>query len=90
MGRLFAGTLLARREKRAALAEMWAKARAGGPALGLLAVGGCCGRFAAASGYRLSLRLLEKRLPPGEHGPARCASRAVTHALPAAMPAQAP
>lgn len=56
--------LLARREMRAALDEMWAKARASGPALGLLAAGGCCGLFAAASGYRLSLRLLERRLPP--------------------------
>jgi hypothetical protein len=35
--------LLARREMRAALAEMWAKARASGPAPGLLAAGGCCG-----------------------------------------------
>lgn len=56
--------LLARREMRSALGEMWAKARASGPALGLLAVGGCCGLLAAASGYRLSLRLLERRLSP--------------------------
>ena len=56
--------LLARREMRAALAEMWAKAKASGPALGLLAVSGGCGLFAAAAGYRLSLRLLERRLPP--------------------------
>jgi Putative Actinobacterial Holin-X, holin superfamily III len=55
---------LARREMTAALREMWAKARASGPALGLLAVSGCCGLLAAASGYRLSLRLLERRLPP--------------------------
>jgi hypothetical protein len=58
---------------RAALAEMWAKARASGPAPGLLAVGGCCGLFAAAFAYRLSLRLLERRLPP--------ASTALTAAL---------
>lgn len=56
--------LLARREMRSALGEMWAKARASGPALGLLAISGGCGLFAAASAYRLSLRLLERRLSP--------------------------
>lgn len=55
---------LARREMTTALREMWAKAKASGPALGLLAASACCGLFAAASGYRLSLRLLERRLPP--------------------------
>lgn len=55
---------LARREIRSALRETWQKASASGPALGLLAASGVCALLAAASSYRLSLRLLEKRLPP--------------------------
>lgn len=55
---------LARREVRSALRETWAKARRGGPAAALLAASGVLGLFAAASAYRLSLRLLEKRLSP--------------------------
>jgi hypothetical protein len=55
---------LARREVRAALGEMWTKARAGGPAAALLAASGILALFTAASSYRLSLRLLEKRLSP--------------------------
>jgi uncharacterized protein (DUF1684 family) len=55
---------LARREVNSALREMWDKARQGGPAAALLAASGVLALFAAASAYRLSLRLLEKRLSP--------------------------
>jgi hypothetical protein len=55
---------LARREMRSALLETWQKATASAPALGLLAASGGCTLLAAASSYRLSLRLLEKRLSP--------------------------
>jgi uncharacterized protein (DUF1684 family) len=55
---------LAQREARAALREMWEKARQNGPAGGLLAAAGVLALLAAASSYRLSLRLLEKRLSP--------------------------
>lgn len=47
-----------------ALREIWQKAKQGGPAAALLAASGALGLLAAASSYRLSLRLLEKRLPP--------------------------
>ena len=56
--------VLVRHEIDAALREMWDKARQGGPAAALLAASGVLGLLAAASSYRLSLRLLEKRLPP--------------------------
>jgi putative superfamily III holin-X len=55
---------LARREVRSAAREMWEKARQGGPAAALLAAGGVLALAAAASAYRLSLRLLERRLSP--------------------------
>ena len=55
---------LARREVNSALRETWDKARQGGPAAALLAAAGILGLFATASFYRLSLRLLEKRLSP--------------------------
>lgn len=56
--------LLAREEIDSAQQEMWAKAKAAAPALGLAAAAGVCTVMAAASLYRLSLRLLEKRFPP--------------------------
>ena len=56
--------VLVRHETGAALREMWQKAKQGGPAAALLAASGFLGLLAAASSYRLSLCLLEKRLPP--------------------------
>ena len=55
---------LARREVRSAVREMWSRARQGGPAAALLAASGVLALAAAASAYRLSLRLLERRLSP--------------------------
>ncbi|HEY2269875.1 MAG TPA: phage holin family protein [Streptosporangiaceae bacterium] len=55
---------LARREVGSAVREMWDKARQQGPAAGLLAASGVLALFATVSAYRLSLRLLEKRLSP--------------------------
>jgi hypothetical protein len=55
---------LARREVNSAFREIWEKARQGGPAAGLLAASGVLTLFTAVSAYRLSLRLLEKRLSP--------------------------
>ena len=55
---------LARREVNSALRETWDKARQGGPAAALLAASGVLALFATVSAYRLSLRLLEKRLSP--------------------------
>lgn len=56
--------LLVRQEIDAARQEMWEKAKDGMPAVGLLAGSGALALLAAASSYRLSLRLLEKFLPP--------------------------
>jgi hypothetical protein len=56
--------LLVRREIDAAEREMWRKAKDGAPAFGLLAASSALGLLAAASSYRLTLRLLEKVLPP--------------------------
>ena len=56
--------VLVRHETDAALREMWEKAKQAGPPAGLLVASGILGLLAAASSYRLSLRLLEKRLPP--------------------------
>jgi hypothetical protein len=47
-----------------ALRETWEKAKRSGPPAALLAAGGVLSLFAMASAYRLSLRLLEKRLSP--------------------------
>jgi hypothetical protein len=55
---------LVRREIGSAVQEMGQKARQSTPAVGLLAAAGAAGLLAAASCYRLSLRLLEKRMPP--------------------------
>jgi hypothetical protein len=56
--------VLVRHEVNSALREMWQKAKPSGPAVGLLAASGALAAFAVASSYRLSLRLLEKRLSP--------------------------
>jgi Putative Actinobacterial Holin-X, holin superfamily III len=55
--------VLIRREIDAALHEMRDKARHYAPGVVLLAASGALGLMATASAYRLSLRLLEKRLP---------------------------
>jgi hypothetical protein len=55
---------LVRREVDSALREIWQKTMQSGPAIGLLGAGGVLALFAAASSYRLSLRLLENRLSP--------------------------
>lgn len=55
---------LIRHEIEAAQQEMRDKAKQALPAAGLLAVAGAFGLLSAASIYRLSLRLLEKNLPP--------------------------
>jgi hypothetical protein len=49
-----------------ALREIWEKAKRSGPPVTLLAVSGVLTLSAAASSYRLILRLLEKRLSPAE------------------------
>lgn len=56
--------VLVRREIGAAQREMWAKAKESAPVFGLLAASGALGLLAVAAAYRLSLRLLEKALPP--------------------------
>lgn len=55
---------LVQREVAAARSEMWDKARASGPALALLGVSAALGLGAAASGYRWTMRFLEKMMPP--------------------------
>jgi hypothetical protein len=55
---------LARHEIGAAVQEVWQKAKQEAPAVALLAAAGVLGLFAAASSFRLSLRLLERRLSP--------------------------
>src|SRR5690242_6758472 len=55
---------LARREVRSAAREMWSRARQGGPAAARLTVSAVLALASAASAYRLSLRLLERRLSP--------------------------
>jgi hypothetical protein len=55
---------LVRRELDAAREETWAKAKAAAPAVALLAGSAALGLLAAASGYRLSLRLAEKAVSP--------------------------
>jgi hypothetical protein len=56
--------VLVRHEVEAAQREMCEKAKASAPALVLLVAAGALGLLAAASSYRLSLRLLETRLSP--------------------------
>jgi hypothetical protein len=56
--------LLVRREITAALREMAGRAKQGIPAAALLASAGVFGIFTIVSSYRLSLRLLERRLSP--------------------------
>jgi hypothetical protein len=55
---------LVRHEIAAAQREMLAKARQALPALGLLGAAAFFGVLSAAATYRLSIRLLEKGLPP--------------------------
>lgn len=55
---------LVRHEIKSGQKEIWDKARQSGPALALLAGSGTLTLFAAASLYRWSLRLLERRLSP--------------------------
>lgn len=55
---------LVQHEIAAAQRETLAKAKQAAPALGLLAAAGLCGVLSAAASFQLSLRLLEKVLPP--------------------------
>lgn len=55
---------LVRRELHSARDETWAKVRAAAPGVALLAGSAALGLLAAASGYRLSLRLVEKMVSP--------------------------
>jgi Putative Actinobacterial Holin-X, holin superfamily III/WS/DGAT C-terminal domain len=56
--------ILVRREIDTAQREMWEKAKESVPALALLGAAGALGLLAAASAYRLTLRLLERHLSP--------------------------
>jgi hypothetical protein len=55
---------LVRHEVDAAQREMWAKAKESAPAFALLGAAGFLGLLSAAASYRLSMRLLEKFIPP--------------------------
>ncbi|HEX8005022.1 MAG TPA: phage holin family protein [Trebonia sp.] len=55
---------LVRTEVEAAQREMWAKAKESAPTFALLGAAAFLGLLSAAASYRLSLRLLEKLLPP--------------------------
>jgi hypothetical protein len=55
---------LVRHEVDAAQREMWAKAKESAPTFVLLGAAGFLGLLSAAASYRLSMRLLEKLLPP--------------------------
>jgi hypothetical protein len=89
---------LARREVNSALREMWDKARQGGPAAALLAASGVLALFATVSDYRLSLRLLEKRLSPagaafvatGGYGAAAAAAGVLGYTRPRKAPLPLP
>ncbi len=56
---------LVRQEMERARTEVWERAKSLLPVAGLLAVGGGLGLAAAASGYRLVLRVLERVSTPG-------------------------
>ncbi|MBV9093487.1 MAG: phage holin family protein [Streptosporangiaceae bacterium] len=56
--------VLVRREIDGAFREIVGKSLRSAPAVALLTASGVCALFAADSAYRLSLRLLEKRLSP--------------------------
>jgi hypothetical protein len=56
--------VLVRHEIAAAQQEMWGKAKQALPAAGLLAAAAFFGVLSAAASFRLSIRLLEKGLPP--------------------------
>ncbi len=56
---------LVRQEMERARTEVWERAKSLLPAAGLLAVGGGLGLAAAASSYRLVLRVLERVSTPG-------------------------
>jgi hypothetical protein len=55
---------LVRTEVEAAQREMWTKAKESAPTFALLSAAGFFGLLSAAASYRLSMRLLEKLLPP--------------------------
>jgi putative superfamily III holin-X len=55
---------LVRTEVEAAQREMWAKTKESAPTFALLGAAGFLGLLSAAASYRLSLRLLDKLLPP--------------------------
>lgn len=56
--------LLVRQEMQRARDELWERAKSLAPAAGLLAAGGGMGVAAAASAYRLVLRILERMTSP--------------------------
>lgn len=56
---------LVRYELTAVQREMWEKAKQGAPAFGLLAAAGLFGILSVAASFKLSLRSLDKVLPPG-------------------------
>lgn len=57
--------LLVRREVAEAQEELWDKAKRALPVAGLLGAAALSGLFAAASAYRLGMRVLERLLSPG-------------------------
>src|SRR5579875_3074067 len=57
--------VLVRQELERGRQELWERAKELAPAAGLLALGAGLGVFAAASSYRLVLRVLEKLSTPG-------------------------
>lgn len=56
---------LVRQEIDSARDELWERAKALGPAVGLLALAGGLGVASAASAYRLALRIVERATSPG-------------------------
>lgn len=55
---------LIRSEAQAAEHEVWDKAKASAPVIGLLGGSGLCALISAACLYRFSMRMLERLLPP--------------------------